>query len=40
MKNTKITLKTNYSKIRNEMHFQIQLKTRAQVHQNKKIKKQ
>ena len=36
MKNEKITIKPDYSKIRNELHFQVQLNTRVQVYENKK----
>ena len=36
MKNQKITVKTDYTKIRNEMHFEIQKKTRMQIQENKK----
>ena len=36
MRNEKITIKPKYSKIRNELHFEVQLNTRAQVYENKK----
>ena len=36
MRNEKITIKPNYLKIRNELHFEVQLNTRAQVYENKK----
>ena len=36
MRNEKITIKPNYSKIRNELHFEVQLNTRARVYENKK----
>lgn len=36
MKNEKITIKPDYSKLRNELHFQVQLNTRGQIYKNKK----
>jgi hypothetical protein len=36
MKKEKITIKPDYTKIRNDLHFQIQLKTRMQIQENKK----
>ena len=36
MKNEKITIKADYSKLRNELHFQVQLNTRGLIHTNKK----
>ena len=36
MKNEKITIKPDYTKMRNEMHFEVQKKTRMQIQENKK----
>ena len=36
MKTELITLKPNYSKIRNEFHFNIQRRVRSNVYENKK----
>lgn len=36
MKKEKIIIKPDYTKIRNDLHFEVQLKTRMQIHENKK----
>lgn len=36
MSKDKITIKPDYTKIRNDLHFEIQLKTRMQIQENKK----
>ena len=36
MRNEKITIKPDYSKLRNELHYNIQLNTRVQIYENKK----
>lgn len=37
MKTEKIFIKTDYTKLRNEMHFEVQKKTRMQIFESKKI---
>ena len=36
MKKEKITIKLDYTKMRNEMHFEVQRKTRMQIQESKK----